>query len=275
MCRTVRWQHSVLLGLAFAACETGDVTQVPASGPVAGAPASATNEANFSFFVTSLAAMRELSGSPAGFGGDLRFGMPSGLEGADEICRQTAERSMPGSGSKGWRAFLSATTGGPNGEPIHAKDRIGNGPWFDRMGRLIASTKEDLLQPRPRGAHPAIQNDLPTEDGVPHHFDGVLDCSGGSCPDNHQVLTGTNELGMLRSPDPEFTCNDWTSAARQGSPWCGHSWPRSESGINWMSATADGGCAPCVSLDDTGGVHSRCVGSAGGYGAIYCFALMP
>ena len=39
----------------------------------------------FSFFVTSLAALQSLSGNPEGFGGDLRFGQPDGLSGADEI----------------------------------------------------------------------------------------------------------------------------------------------------------------------------------------------
>ena len=261
-----------VLGGALLGCDTSSDACGLDSGPVAGAPAG---EATFSFFVTSLAAMQELSQNPAGFGGDLRFGKATGLEGADEICRQVAQRAKPGSGNKGWRAFLSATSGGPNGEPIHAKDRIGDGPWYDRLGRLIAATKEDLLEPRPRGAHPAIVNDLPTEDGVPHHADGAAGCSGTACPDNHQVLTGTNEFGMLYSMNPDFTCNDWTSTQRLGKPWCGHSWPRSDSGLHWISAMADGGCAPCVSLADTGGVRSRCVGSAGGYGAIYCFALTP
>jgi len=276
MSGTARWQIRVLsvLSLALLGCEESRVTQADDTAPVGGAEAL-VGAAKFSFFVTSLAAMRELSRSPAGFGGDLRFGKASGLEGADEICRRVAERAAPGSGQKGWRAFLSATSGGPDGGPVHARDRIGDGPWYDRLERLIAANKDDLLQARPRGAHPAIRSDLPTEDGVPHHMDGMPGCSGVECPDNHQVLTGTNELGMLYSADAAFTCNDWTSVARDGSPWCGHSWPRADSGISWMSATRDGGCAPCVSLEDTGGVHSRCVGSAGGYGAIYCFALTP
>ncbi|MBN1757324.1 MAG: carboxypeptidase regulatory-like domain-containing protein, partial [Chitinispirillaceae bacterium] len=43
----------------------------------------------FSFFVTSLAALQDLSGSENGFGGDLRFGHTgpgAGLKGADSIC---------------------------------------------------------------------------------------------------------------------------------------------------------------------------------------------
>lgn len=261
-----------MVGAVLGGCDASIDVPAGVSTGVAGAPA---HEPRFSFFVTSLAAMRELSQNPAGFGGDLRFGQATGLEGADEICRQIAERSMPGSGQKGWRAFLSATAGGPDGGPVHAKDRVGEGPWYDRHERLVAANNADLLHTRPRGAHPVIMHDLPTEDGVPHRMDGAIGCSGLSCPDNHQVLTGTNEDGMLKSENPDSTCNDWTSSARQGMPWCGHSWPRPESGNNWMSAMADGGCAPCVSLEEAGGVRSRCVGSAGGYGAIYCFALMP
>ncbi|KFE64865.1 hypothetical protein DB31_1883 [Hyalangium minutum] len=65
----------------------------------------------FSFFVTSLEAMRQLSGSQNGFGGDLRFGEATGLEGADKICRTIAEMSEPGAGQREWRAFLSTSTG--------------------------------------------------------------------------------------------------------------------------------------------------------------------
>ncbi len=247
------------------------------AGGSAGAPSAGTTGEplpKFSFFVTSLASMRELSMSSMGFGGDLRFGKATGLEGADEICRRIAEKSMPGSGSKGWRAFLSTTSGGPNGGPVHAKDRIGEGPWYDRRERLVAANKADLLQPRPRGAHEAIIDDLPNEEGIPNHMDGAPGCTN-DCPDNHQVLTGTNDRGMLYSMNQASTCNDWTSSEPPGRPWCGHSWPREVSGVNWMSSAADGGCAPCVSIIEMGGVMGQCVGSAGGYGGIYCFALMP
>jgi hypothetical protein len=230
----------------------------------------------FSFFVTSLSAMRELSGSQDGFGGDLRFGQATGLEGADEICRQTAERSMPGASAKTWRAFLSVTSGGPDGGPVHAIDRVGEGPWYDRLERLVAMSKDDLGQPRPRGADPAIINDLPNENGIPNHLDGAPDCTGNDCPDNHLTLTGSNEVGMLREMDPAFTCNDWTSAASEGSPWCGASWPRGDRG-NWMSYAPDSGCAPCVQIVERGPpmAAEACVGSGGGYGGIYCFALTP
>jgi hypothetical protein len=254
-------------GGADAARDTATADRAPAG--------DGGDESKFSFFVTSLAAMRKLSGSQDGFGGDLRHGEMTGLAGADKICTEIAEMAVPGAGAKTWRAFLSTVAGGPTGGPVHAMERIGDGPWYDRLGRLIAANKADLSQTRPRGADPAIINDLPNETGVPNHQDGAPGCSGNMCPDNHDVLTGTNAQGMLQSTNPNATCNDWTNSARTGRPWCGHSWPRQGSGVNWMSALAEGGCAPGVNLREMGGPNAPTVGSGGGYGGIYCFALTP
>jgi hypothetical protein len=217
--------------------------------------------------------MRRLSGRQTGFGGDLRFGQTDGLAGADKICTTIAESAMPGSGAKGWRAFLSVI-----GPPVvNAMDRIGPGPWYDRMGRLLAASKADLMQVRPRGGDPSIVNDLPNENGIPNH-----DPDGLGEVDNHDVLTGTGPDGRLYSMNKSNTCNDWTNGAATPTaeftgPWCGHSWDAPESGTNWMSALPEGGCGPGVNLVEMGppmpGVYT--VGTGGGYGAIYCFALQP
>ena len=187
---------------------------------------------HFSFFVTSLRALQELSNNQAGFGGDLRYGETgpgAGLRGADKLCAAIAERSMPGSSSKEWRAFLSATSDG-TGAPVHAIDRIGNGPWYDRTGRLLASSRGNLLSERPLGGDPAIRDDFPNEDGVPNH---APDPTVGQV-DNHDMLTGTNERGQLYGA--RSTCLDWTSnsgdVALEGKPRVGHSWPRSDLGGN-------------------------------------------
>jgi len=267
---------------------------------------------NFSFFLTSLKAMTELSGSSDGFGGDLSFGETgtgAGLRGADKICAAIAEKSMPGN-AKTWRAFLSATQG-DDGQPVNAIDRVGTGPWYDRTGRLLAQNVTDLVGERPVGADMAIINDLPNEDGVPNH------APSGSEVDNHDVLTGTNEQGQLFSTDPGFTCNDWTSSVDlTGTPHCGHSWPRMGfgggggpggggggggpggpggggmmggfgggfgggmmgSGTNWMSALNEAGCAPgafIIEKGPPGANGTKSVGDGGGYGGIYCFALSP
>jgi len=246
----------------------------------------------FSFFVTSLEALQRLSESPDGFGGDLRYGEADGLSGADKICTEIAEYSMPGAGSKGWRAFLSVTKGGPDGGPIHAIDRIGEGPWYDRLGRVVSMSKELLMADwRPSDADPAIKFDLPNEYGVPNHApDGII-------VDNHDTLTGSGPDGHLVTmegapPALWATCQDWTSAEPTGgTPVCGHTWPRgggvSVPGMeqfmalisfgHWITAMVEAGCAPGVNLIETGppGLMGPTVGSGGGYGGFYCFALNP
>jgi hypothetical protein len=42
-----------------------------------------------------------------------------------------------------------------------------------------------------------------------------------------------------------------------------------------MSSLAEGGCAPGVSIVEMGPPMAANVGSGGGYGGIYCFALSP
>jgi hypothetical protein len=218
--------------------------------------------------------MRMLSGSEKGFGGDLRFGQADGLSGADEICRQTAEMGMEGAGQKEWRAFLSTTTGGPANGPIHAIDRIGQGPWYDRLGRLVAMNLEDLAQPRPVGGHEVIVDDLPNEHGIPNGYP----VPGGPRVDNHHILTGSDAQGMLYSTDMGDTCNNWTSSeGGTGIPRCGASWPRSD-GDSWISYRDPGGCAPGYNLvegADPAPEDALAVGSYGGYGGIYCFSLTP
>lgn len=215
------------------------------------------NLAKFSFFVISIEGARAVSGSADGFGGDLRFGETgegAGLRGADKICAAVAELGIAGAGKKTWRAFLSTST-------VHAKDRIGTGPWYDANGRQVASNLTQLLMDRPGDADVAIKNDLPNEHGTPNHADGS---------NNHAVLTGTGPDGMLYTvamPTSDSTCDDWTSKEATGHPWCGHSWPRTGSGTNWMSSSAVGGCAPCA------GNGTGCVGTTGGYGGFYCFAI--
>ena len=243
----------------------------------------------FSFFVTSLVALQELSGSAEGFGGDLRFGEEgpgAGLRGADKICAAIAEKSMPGAGKKQWRAFLSAAAD-ENGNQVNAIDRVGEGPWYDRLGRVFATSKADLLTERPTGIDAAIKDDFPNEDGVPNHRPDP------TMPevDNHDTLTGTNEKGELYGASS--TCLDWTSnkgdLASEGKPRVGHSWPRYGMGpgpapgggdgsmANWMSSLDESGCAPGVSLIEMGPPQkdSVTVGSGGGYGGFYCFALTP
>jgi hypothetical protein len=221
---------------------------------------------DFSFFVTSLAAMQRLSSSSDGFGGDLRYGQADGLAGADKICATIAATSLSCASTKTWRAFLSTST-------VDAIDRIGSGPWYDRNGIKVWSSLSEMSADRPPTTY-IYRDDLPNEDGIPNHdydLDGTIDDD-----DNHDILTGSGTDGRKVSNDTAAArCSNWTSTTAVGQPWCGHSWPRTESGTHWIQSIQEGGCGPCVHLIDTGGVLSACVGSGGGYGGIYCFALTP
>jgi len=146
-------------------------------------------DGELSFFVTS-------TGSGES-GGNL-----GGLAGADETCAALAE----GAGAVGftWRAYLSTAT-------VNAIDRIGNGPWYNGEGDLVAA---DLASLRTSG----ISN------AAPQH---MRDENGDVVPQNeHDILTGSNEAGELYVDEAgaAHTCNDWTSsAADPGGPRVGHS----------------------------------------------------
>jgi hypothetical protein len=237
---------------------------------------------DFSFFLTSLAGMQELSGNENGFGGNLTYDGHVGIEGADHICETLAEMSMPGSSAKQWRAFLSTTT-------EDAIDRVGTGPWYDRNGRLLADDIAGLLTDRPNG-DPALANDLANEWGTPN---GYADGSTSQL-DNHDTLTASGADGRLvleasggpgpggpGGSEPVSTCQDWTSAAPgQDPPAMGHSWP-GMSGTGWLYVGSHGGgCEATVHLVQDGSCADNPegeggVGCGGGYGGFYCLALNP
>jgi hypothetical protein len=240
-----------------------------ASGGAAGGAAGPLE--HFSFFVTSLEGMQRLSKSADGFGGDLRYGQADGLAGADKICSDLAEHSMPGASAKGWRAFLSVASGS-DGNPVNAIDRVGQGPWYDRQGRIVAMNKAGLANARPQGADAAILNDLPNEYGIPNHRPDPAQ----PAVDNHHVLTGSDTAGKLFQNKVDGTCLNWTStASTAGKPQVGVSWIAGNR-MHWISQFSEGGCGAKVGIVEMGGpTGDPYVGSGGGYGGIYCFALMP
>ena len=79
------------------------------------------------FFITSVG---------RGFGGNL-----GGLAGADNHCQRLAQNV--GRGDHTWRAYLSApaTSSSP---AIHARDRIGKGPWVNAAGVRVAADLREL-----------------------------------------------------------------------------------------------------------------------------------
>lgn len=186
------------------------------------------------FFVTS----RGL-----GRGGDL-----GGLAGADAHCQALAKAE--GSGDHTWRAYLStrATSSGP---VVHARDRIGTGPWYNADGFRIARNLEEL-----HGA----RNGIDKENGVTERLDPVNGV--GDTPNRHDILTGSKPDGTAFDGPDDLTCGNWTSSDR-GRAQVGHHdrQGQGETAASWNSAHATRGCSQ-AQLESTGGA-----------GLFYCFAI--
>jgi hypothetical protein len=119
----------------------------------------------------------------------------------------------------------------------------------------------------------AIKNDLPNEEGIPNH---TPDPNKGQI-DNHHMVTGSGTDGKLYSATA--TCSDWTSTdtITQKQPRCGFAWPRSTTGtFSWISGFNANGCGAGIEIVNNGaGSRTKIIGSGGGYGGFYCFALNP
>jgi len=66
-----------------------------------------------------------------------------GLAGADQICQNAAQALGGRDAVRTWRTYLSQEQRGAMPR-INARDRIGNGPWYNVRHQLIASNIADL-----------------------------------------------------------------------------------------------------------------------------------
>lgn len=192
--------------------------------------AAQSKPAPLGFFITS-----------AGSGDGANLG---GLAGADAHCQKLA--AAAGAGNRTWRAYLSATEGG---KPVHAKDRIGAGPWANAKGVIIAQNVAEL-----HGENKLTKETQLTEKGA------VVN-GRGDTPNMHDILTGSQLDGTAFADGTDHTCNNWTSNG-EGSAQVGHH-DRQGGGANptsWNSAHASKGCSQANLV------------ATGGAGLFYCFA---
>lgn len=196
--------------------------------------ASAQSSPEMSFFVSSAKS---------------KTGNLGGLAAADRICQDLA--SAVGLGNKTWRAYLSVERGPDTNKPTDARSRIGNGPWFNAKGVMVA---KDLAELHARKGDATLFLD---ERGQP--VPGQW--PGSPRPNEHDILTGSTPEGRLF---PGKTCNDWTSDAADMQARVGHSDGLGPGGnpsgryASWNSSHESQSCA------DTA--------PRGGAGRIYCFA---
>jgi hypothetical protein len=194
-----------------------------------------------SFFVTSVG---------PGKGGDL-----GGLAGADRHCQSLA--AAAGAGNRTWRAYLS-TQGSALDDPnvVHARDRIGAGPWYNAKGVRVARDVEDL--------HSANSN-VNKETAVDER--GRMVNGRTEKPNKHDILTGSRPDGTAFPPSgrfPDMTCGNWTKGGPQGAAMTGHhdrAGPINHAwAVSWNSAHPTIGCTQDLLI------------KTGGAGLLYCFA---
>ena len=192
--------------------------------------AAAPEPTRMSFFITS---------TGPGRGANL-----GGLAGADAHCRQLAEAA--GVTGQTWRAYLSATAAG--GQPaVHARDRIGRGPWYNARAVLVARDVAHLHSDSTRLDKQTALNER-----------GEVVNGRGDTPNRHDMLTGSQLDGTLFG---DRTCANWTSETT-GSAQLGHH-DRQGGGENptsWNSAHVSRSCS------------QQDLVATGGAGLFYCFA---
>jgi hypothetical protein len=186
------------------------------------------------FFVTS---------TGVGNGGNL-----GGLEGADKHCQALAQAA--GAGGRTWRAYLSQTSAGAT-PTVNARDRIGNGPWYNARGVLIASNVADLHEDRNNVRKATALDEKGAE------VKGV-----GDTPNEHDILTGSDSHGRaIPGAAQVTTCNNWTSADPTHRAMVGHHDRLGGPSASWNAVHSSAGCAQ-ENLIKTGGA-----------GLLYCFAV--
>jgi hypothetical protein len=193
---------------------------------------ASAQDSEMSFFLTS---------KGPGDGANL-----GGLEGADAHCSMLAE--SVGAGGKTWRAYLSASGGE---SPVHARDRIGSGPWANANGVVVATDVDDLH---------SDNNKLDKENSVSESGEQIN--GRGDSPNRHDILTGSKLDGTAFSDGEDHSCQDWTYNGSDGSANVGHH-DRTGGGANptsWNNAHPSRGCGQS-DLQGTGGD-----------GLYYCFA---
>jgi hypothetical protein len=208
------------------------------SAAAQGTPASAQQpQQPMGFFLTSVG-----KGDGANLGG---------LAGADEHCQSLARAA--GAGSRTWHAYLSAAPAA--GQPaINARDRIGNGPWFNAKGAPIAFNVADLHGDVHRDRNSINKEFALNEKGLPVN-------GRGDTPNQHDILTGSDSHGRaLLGTAANTTCNNWTSNAA-GSAMVGHHDRSGGGNSSWNAAHASRSCSQADLV------------ATGGAGFFYCFAV--
>jgi hypothetical protein len=145
-----------------------------------------------------------------------------------------------------------ASGGNPATPAVHARDRIGKGPWFNVKGQMIASNLEQLHNGNRISKETALD-----ERGK------AISARGEAPPLEHDILTGSRADGTAFAPQTDTTCKAWTSSA-DGSAVVGHH--------DRAGPTQDAWATSWNFSHQTAGCSQEALVRTGGAGRFYCFA---
>jgi hypothetical protein len=222
---------------AIALCTAGSAVALAQAPPQA--PQKKGPPPPMSFFVTS---------AGLGKGADL-----GGLAGADRHCQSLA--AAAGGGNKTWHAYLSTSASGGQAA-VNARDRIGNGPWYNAKGARIAEGLADLHGDTAEIAR--LGNNINRTTALTEKGDPVK--GAGDNPNQHDMLTGSQTDGRAYTDGADHTCGNWTSSG-SGTAQLGHHDRTGGGNTSWNSVHPSRGCS------------QENLVSTGGAGLFYCFAI--
>jgi hypothetical protein len=174
-----------------------------------------------------------------------------GLAGADRICQNLAQGA--GAGNHTWHAYLSQQAQG-NEPAVNARGRIGNGPWYNAKGVLVASNVGDL-----HGDNLRDRNNI--QKTVALDEKGNVVKGFGDMPNEHDMMTGSDPDGRAYPAGLDVTCNNWTSDGTDHKAMLGHSDRSGGGNTSWNAAHLSRSCSKADLI------------ATGGAGHFYCFAI--
>ncbi|HTS23003.1 MAG TPA: hypothetical protein VMN79_14455 [Casimicrobiaceae bacterium] len=200
-----------------------------------GTGVAAAQPSTMTFFISSTG-----SGKGADYGG---------LAGADKHCQALA--TATGAGNRTWHAYLSSSPTADS-PAVNARDRIGQGPWRNAKGVVVANDVAELHG----------NNNLNKQTALTEKGDVVN--GRGDTPNKHDILTGSKTDGTAFTGPEDMTCGNWTKSGA-GAAMLGH---HDRQGLSddppahsWNSSHPSRGCS-----DDL-------LKTTGSGGLLYCFAI--
>jgi hypothetical protein len=161
----------------------------------------------------------------------------------------------------------------PGVPQVNARGRIGNGPWYNAKGVMVAANVGDLHGDNQRDRNAIRLTTVLDEKGQ------QVPGGGPNSQQEHDILTGSDSMGRAFTDGTDHTCMNWTTdamtvqptadQAKEGVPpsrtraMIGHS-DRGLQGAgntSWNAAHMTQGCS------------KQSLINSGGAGRFYCFAI--